>query len=298
MAVEEAKNREKAPDFRAWLLLLLLAIIWGSSYILIKKGLEVFSAVQVGSLRIAITSLTFVPIFVSRYKEIDWSKFKYFCVVGFAGSLIPAFLFAFAQTKISSSLNGVLSSLTPIFTLLLGILFFRSPFIWSKIIGIILGLAGTCFLILFGNKIGIGGNAIFGLLVVLACAFYATSLNTVNAYLRDIDAVLTSTAAFIIVGIPAIIFLYSSGFLETISSHDQAWQALGYISLLSFFGTFIGSILFFKLVIISNAVFASLVSYLIPIVALFWGFVDGEIINWYHIAGMVLILTGVYITKK
>lgn len=294
----EVKNREKAPDFRAWLLLIILAIIWGSSYILIKRGLEVFTAAQVGSLRIAITSLTFVPIFISRYKEIDWSKFKYFCIVGFAGSLIPAFLFAFAQTKISSSLTGVLSSLTPIFTLLLGILFFRGPFIWSKIIGIIIGLAGTSFLILFSNKIGIEGNALFGLLVVLACVFYATSLNTVNAYLRDIDAVLTSTASFIIVGIPATIFLYSSGFLETMTTNDQAWSALGYISLLAFFGTFIGSILFFKLVIISNPVFASLVSYLIPVVALFWGFIDGELINWYHLTGMLLILAGVYITKK
>ncbi len=292
------KNLEKAPDIYGWLLILLLGLIWGSSYILIKRGLESFNAGQVGSLRITITALFFLPIFIYRFKDIDWSKSKYFLVVGFAGSLFPAFLFAFAQTKLSSSLTGVLSSTTPLFTLSLGILFFNTKAIWTKILGVIIGLAGTVFLLFFGKNIGIDGNIIYGFLVILGCLLYASSLNTINSFLREIDPVITSTVSFMFIGIPAAVYLLQSGFIESMYIEPEAWVSLGYITLLAFFGTFLGSILFFKLVVMTNALFASLVSYLIPIVALFWGFWDGEVITIYHVIGMILILIGVYLSKK
>ncbi len=291
-------NQQQTSSLSQWILILLLGLIWGSSYILIKRGLVAFNAGQVGSLRIAITALMFLPLFLLHFKKITWSKLKYFAVVGFLGSLFPAFLFAYAQTKISSSLTGVLSSTTPLFTLLLGILFFKAKPIWLKIIGVFIGLLGTSFLFLFGKQAGIEGNVIYALLVVLACLFYATSLNTINTFLKEIDPIITSAVSFVIIGVPASIYLFSSGFTEVFQVNDQAWASLGYITLLSFFGTFLGSILFFKLVVTTNALFASLVSYLIPIVALGWGFIDGEIITIYHIIGMILILIGVYLSKK
>lgn len=272
--------------------------MWGSSYILIKKGLVAFSPIQLASLRVSISSIAFLPFFITRYKTIDWSKTKYLLIVGFAGSFLPAFLFAFAQTEINSSMAGVLSSLTPLFTLILGILFFKSPLILRKVVGVLLGLAGAIFLILFGADLHSSGNMAYGILIIIGCFFYATSVNTVKAALQEMNSITLSATAFTLIGIPGILFLYFSGFFQVMQVHEQAWQALGAVTLLALFGTVMASILFFRLVQLTTPVFASTVSYLIPIVSLAWGFFDGEIITIFHFIGMAFILFGVYITRK
>ncbi|MEM9820498.1 MAG: DMT family transporter [Bacteroidota bacterium] len=281
-----------------WLLLVLLSFIWGSSYILIKKGLVAYSAEQLASLRVCISSLTFLPIFISRYAQIDWSKLRYLVVVGFSGSFIPAFLFAFAQTKISSSMAGALSSLTPLFTLVLGVLFFKIPLLWRKVFGVLLGLSGALFLLLFGTDSGLSSNLSYGLLVVMGCFFYAVSVNTVKASLQEMNSVTLSAVAFSLIGIPGLAFLLSTDFLQILQEHEQAWSSLGYIALLAIFGTVLASVLFFRLVQLTNPIFASMVSYMIPIVALSWGFFDGETITLYHFIGMTFILLGVYIARR
>ena len=288
----------KPPSPKAWILLGLLGLVWGSSYVLIKKGLEAFDPEQVACLRISITALAFSPIFVVNFKKIDWSKLKYFAIVGFAGSFFPAFLFSFAQTQISSSITGVLSSLTPLFTLALGILFFKTPFFWPKVAGVLVGLAGAILLIVFGKEAGVDGNIWYGLLVVLGSLLYASSANTVGSHLQDMDALMISAVSFILIGIPAVTYLFYTDFTSVLIEKENGWAALGYISILSLFGTFIATVVFFKLVQMTDAVFSSTVSYLIPIVAIMWGAVVGEPITFYHLIGMLLILSGVYISKK
>ncbi len=282
----------------SWLALLLLGLVWGSSYIIIKKGLEVYNPVQLACLRISISALAFLPIAIKRLNKVDWSKLRYLLVVGFAGSFIPAFLFAFAQTKISSSMTGVLSSLTPLFTLTTGILLFRAPMIWAKVLGVLVGLAGALLLLLFDNTSGASGTLVYGLLVVLASLLYSLSANTVSYYLREVPALTISAVSFGIIGIPATIFLGTSGFFTVLQTAPGAWTALGYICILALFGTVLASILFFRLVQITSAVFASMVSYLIPLVAVLWGLLDGEVISMYHFMGMALILTGVYLSRQ
>ena len=293
-----SKQLTKPPSLKAWILLGLLGLVWGSSYVLIKKGLEAFSPQQVACLRIGITALAFLPVFVFRFKKIDWTKLKYFAVVGFAGSFFPAFLFAFAQTQISSSITGVLSSLTPLFTLALGILFFKTPFLWTKVLGVLIGLAGAVLLIVFGKEAGVDGNIWYGLLVVLGSLLYASSANTVGSHLQNMNALTISAVSFILIGLPAIGYLFYSDFTSVLIEKDNGWAALGYISILSLFGTVIATVLFFKLVQLTDAVFSSMVSYLIPVVAIMWGAVVGEPITIYHLIGMVLILSGVYISRK
>jgi len=288
----------KPPSFKAWLLLGLLGLVWGSSYVLIKKGLEAFSPEQVACLRISISALAFTPVFILRFKKIDWSKLRYFAIVGFAGSFFPAFLFSFAQTQISSSITGVLSSLTPLFTLALGILFFSTPFSRAKILGVVVGLAGAVLLIVFGKEAGVDGNMWYGLLVVLGSLLYASSANTVGSYLQDMNALTISAVSFILIGVPAILYLFYSNFTAVLIEKENGWAALGYIGILSIFGTVIATVLFFRLVQLTDAVFSSMVSYLIPIVAIMWGAVVGEPITIYHLIGMILILSGVYISKK
>ncbi len=288
----------KPPGLRAWLLLGLLGLVWGSSYVLIKKGLEAFDPGQVACLRIGITAIAFSPVFILRFKKIDWTKLKYFAVVGFAGSFFPAFLFSFAQTQISSSITGVLSSLTPLFTLGLGILFFKTPFFWTKVFGVLVGLTGAILLIVFGKEAGADGNIWYGLLVVLGSLFYASSVNTVGAHLQTMNALTISAVSFILIGIPAIAYLFYSDFTAVLVEKENGWAALGYIGILSIFGTVIATVIFFRLVQLTDAVFSSMVSYLIPLVAIMWGAVVGEPITFYHLIGMLLILFGVYISRK
>lgn len=293
-----SKAAPKNKTLLGWLLIIALSLVWGSSYILIKKGLIAYNPVQLASLRISISGLAFLPFFILNYKSIDWSKTKYYAIVGLTGNFFPAFLFALAQTEINSSVAGVLSSLTPLFTLLLGLLFYANTFSWYKTLAVLIGLFGASILILFGKEAGLQGNNLYALLVVLGALLYSISANTVKKHLQEIDPIALSTASFMIIFPPALIYLFTTDFLTILNTSPSGYTSLGYIVLLAIAGTVIASILFYKLVQLTNAIFATMVSYLIPIVAIGWGYIDGESITLYHLIGMSFILLGVYISRK
>ena len=279
-------------------MLILLSLIWGTSYILIKKGLVAFSSTQVACLRLSVASVSFFPVMLRRFRRIDWARWKALLQVGLWGFGIPAFLFAIAQTQISSSMAGILNSLTPLFTLLLGIMFFGLRASWAKGVGVLLGLAGAATLILMGHGAGIEGNAWYGLLVMLGAICYAASSNIVGAQLRDMNSITISAAAFAMIGLPAVAYLFSTDFLATLAHEPGAWQAFWAVVVLALFSTVLASVIFFQLVQITSPVFASMISYLVPIVAVSWGVFDGESISVMHLLGMALILSGVYLVKK
>jgi drug/metabolite transporter (DMT)-like permease len=186
---------------KSWLILVVLSMIWGSSFILIKKSLIAFSPEQVACLRISISALAFIPFLAARFKRIDWKKWRYFLLVGVTGSALPSFLFAFAQTQINSTMAGILNSLTPLFTLILGMLFFGAPFILKKTGGVFLGLLGAILLILWSNDQGLSGHWVYALLVIGATICYATSVNTVGAFLKDVHSVTISAVSFSFMGL-------------------------------------------------------------------------------------------------
>lgn len=294
----EANSTSDRIELRHWLLLVLLSIIWGTSYILIKKAIAVYTPIQVGSLRLSISALVCSGFVWYQWKQIPWKRLRVLLLVGITGTGIPSFLFPLAQVHMNSSLAGILNSLTPLFTLILGMLVFRSRFDWGKTLGVTIGLLGAASLFLFGEKAGFEGSVAYGLLIVLATICYATSTNLVGSYLRDVNSIIISSISFVMVGIPAIFYLFTTGFTTTLAEHPQAWEALGYVSILAIVSTVLASILFFKLVQITSPVFASMISYLVPIVALLWGALDGEVITVAHFLGMALILTGVYLSRK
>lgn len=284
---------------KSWSILIALALVWGSSYILMKKALIVFEPMELAGLRILISSLFFLPFFIKNFKKIVWQNWKYYLIIGLLGSGFPALLFAFAQTKLNSSLTGILSSLTPLFTLITGILFFSKSINRNQVIGVIIGLSGAILLMALGNEQAQFDIQTLGFtaLVVLACLFYALSSNTVGSKLPNKSSFDISTSAFT--------FLLPLGI--AILCNEQVWiplkqsnglEGLAYVGILSLGGTVAASVLFFHLVQIRDAIFASMVSYLIPIVALMWGFLDGEKISLIHAAGMTLILFGVFLTRK
>lgn len=282
----------------SWIILLALMITWGSSFILIKRGLEVYSDVEVGALRICITFIVFIP-FINRFSKIKANQWKYLAVVGIVGSGAPAFLFAKAQTGIDSNLAGILNSLTPLFTLIISISLFRVKSRMINILGVIIGLIGAVGLIFVSGDKGFEFNFSFAIYVIIAAICYAISVNFVKNYLQDIDSLTITAFSFLIIGLPVLIYLiFFTDFTNHLVSNDRALEGLGYISILAIVGTGIALTAFNYLVKITNAVFASSVTYLVPIVAIIWGKIDGEKFKLIYIIWIILILFGVFLVNK
>jgi drug/metabolite transporter (DMT)-like permease len=285
-------------DRTAWLLLIGLSLIWGCSFILIKKALIAFSPYQLGALRLGISSLAFTPVILIYRKEIPWNRLGTFFMVGLTGSGIPAFLFFIAQTKVNSSIAGVLNSMTPIWTLILGGLLFKTGFSKLKLAGVLLGFVGAVSLLWKGNGQDMGNQPLYGILILLATLCYGTSVNMVQYFFSGVRPLIISAVSFFTVGIPAIIYLLTTDVFSIVQNHPDAMYSLASVTALSLFGTVIASVVFYHLVQKTNAVFGSTTTYFMPIVALAWGFLDKEYIGIQHLFSMMLILSGVYLIKK
>ncbi len=282
---------------RAILTLLGLSFIWGSSFVLMKKGLVAFQPLQVASLRIVIASIAFLPIFIKKYRQIEQKDILNIAIVGYIGSAIPFTLFSIAQTKVDSSMAGVLNGLTPIFALVIGVLFFKVKNNFYKSLGVILGMFGASILIVGADGDFKMDHIGYSLMIILATICYAISVNTIGAKLKHVDSLSVSSASFISIVPVALIYLFSTDFIS-IAQTSTGLTSLLYISILALLGTFLATIIFFKLVQDTDAIFSSTVAYIIPGVALFWGILDGESINYIQILGLILIISGVYLSRK
>ncbi len=280
-----------------WFILILLAFIWGSSFILMKKALIDLSPIQVGALRIIFTALTLFTIGFKHISKVNKKQWYYIAITAFIGSFFPAFMFAFAVQKIDSSIVSILNSLTPLNTLVVGALFFGFSFLRKQFIGVIIGLIGALILILKGAELNPDQNYLYAILIVFASIGYAFNVNILKKHLNDLNALTIVTGNFIIIFIPALVVLWWTDFFE-ITYIEQAKTSLTYLVLLSVFGTAMAKTLFNKLIQMTSPIFSSSVTYLIPIVALFWGVMDGERLNFGQFLAGTLILLGVYLTNK
>lgn len=280
-----------------WIAFALLSLTWGTSFILIKKSLLAFDSVQVASLRILIATLAFLPVVLLNIKKIQWNNWYKYLILGLMGGGIPPFLFAFAQTKVSSSLAGALNALTPIFTALIAVILFKTKIGGRKLLGVIIGFLGAGLIIYYTNS-SFEGGFFYSSLILIATVFYAFNVNMVKKFFNNHNPVVLTSASFIFFGPFVIILLLNGDFFEVMKTHPDAYLSLGAVTILSLFSTVLATILFFKLVQKSNAIFASSVSYAIPLVALFWGFLDGENFSVFHVLSLLLILTGVHLTRN
>lgn len=280
-----------------WILLFVLALIWGSSFILMKKGLLGLTPFQVGALRIVFTSIFVIIIGFKTLPEIKRYQWKYIAITAVFGTFIPAFLFPLAETKVSSSICSILNSLTPLNTLIIGILAFGLGFKRSQIIGVLIGLGGTLILIFNGNEVGASENYFFTIFVIIASVCYAINVNLIKKYLSDVKPLTITTGNFLVMLVPALVVLFSTDFTSRI--HLQETQtAMLYIVLLGVVGTAVANIIFFKLIQMSTPVFATSVTYLIPIVAFSWGLLDNESLTLMQLFGAFVVLVGVYLANR
>jgi len=280
-----------------WTLLITLALIWGSSFILIKKGLIGLSPYQLGALRIIFTALFLLIIGFKSLTEIKQYQWKYIAITALFGTFIPAFLFAIAETKVSSSICSILNSLTPLNTLLIGIIAFGMAFKRSQFTGVIIGLIGTAILIFNGKEDGSTENYTYAVLVIIASICYAINVNLIKKYLSDVKPLSITAGNFTVMLIPALLILSCTNFFEIVHLPTTQHSML-FILILGIVGTGIANILFFKLIQMSSPVFASSVTYLIPIVAFFWGLMDHEMLTPFQFIGAFIILVGVYLANK
>ncbi len=282
-----------------WLFLIILSIVWGSSFILIKKSLIGLTPVQVGALRVLIASIFLLIIGFTRLKRIDKKQWKWIAVAGTIGTFIPAFCFAFAQTEIDSAISSILNATTPIMTLIFGSLLFAIRFTRRQLFGVIIGLLGCLMLIWQGSSINPDQDYRYVLFIFVATVGYAMNVNIIKTHMQELSPLGIATGCFLVLMVPSFVILALTGFFsQDILSNKETMTSIGYVALLAVFGSALALLIFNKLIQISTPVFSTSVTYTIPIVALVWGIFDGEKFSFLQIIAGAIIILGVVLANS
>jgi len=289
-------------SLKNWSLLVILTLIWGSSFILIKRGLEVFSPGEVGAYRMVAAASLLLPLSLPRIKQLSKKQVKNLLVTGLLGSFIPAFLFPIAQTQLSSSLTGVLNALTPLFVVLVGALFFKTSITKRNGLGLVIAFLGVLILVTF--KEGGGWDSLtdinaFALYVIAACICYSINLHFIKSRFTKLKSIEISSISLLMILPLALLYLFAgTDFSYKMATHPRAWEALGYVTILGMVGTASALILFNIMIKSASPFFASLVTYTIPIVAILWGVLDGEVLLLGHYFGIAAVIVGVWVGNR
>lgn len=283
---------------KKWIYLIILSLIWGSSFILIKKALIGLTPIQIGALRILITAVFLLIFGANSLKKIKKHHWKWVLLSALFGTFFPSFLFAFAIKGIDSSIASILNSITPFNALWVGLVFFGFLFKPKQIIGILVGLIGTVALIYQGADMNPNQNYWYAILPIVSSVGYAFNVNIIKKHLQDLDPLAITTGNFILIIIPTLLVLTFSGFFSSFELTSTTKPALFYITLLAIFGTGLAKVMFNKLIHISSPIFSTSVTYLIPIVAVMWGVLDGEKLSLLQLFAGGIILLGVWLVNK
>ena len=281
-----------------WFYLIALSLIWGSSFILIKKALVGLEASQLGSLRIIFSSIFIFLIAWKNIFSIKKTEWKWITISAFLGSFFPAFLFAFAEKEIDSSVASIINSIVPLNTLILGMIIFKIESTKRQIIGVLVGFFGTYLLISSGLKLNPDQNYNYAGLVILCSFLYALNVNIIKKYLQHLSALTITVGHFTAIILPAVLVFLFSDFEFSSLEKDEVKTSIFYVFILALFGTALAKIIFNKLIKISSPVFASSVTYSMLIVSIFWGIVDGEKFSIYQLIATIIIVFGVILTNK
>jgi drug/metabolite transporter (DMT)-like permease len=280
-----------------WVIFSVLCIIWGSSFILMKGGMNVLSPYQVASIRIISAGLVLLPFALKALRNIPNNKRGVVVLSGLLGSFFPAYLFCIAETKIDSALAGIMNALTPVFVIVMGISFFQLKVKNIQLMGIIIGFVGLSLLVAAGSNISLEYFS-YALLVLLATLLYGINVNMVGKHMQGIGSIEIAAMAFVFLLIPCSVILYFTGYFSLPLTEDAYLMSTGASAILGIFGTAVASVLFYMLVKRAGALFASMVTYGIPFVAIGWGIWGGEQVNLIQVTCCGIILLGVYLANK
>ncbi len=281
-----------------WHIYIALYIIRGRSYVLLKEGLVSLSPYQVASLRIVFSGVVLLPTALKFFRHVPKDKIFIIFLSGLLGSLLPAYLFCIAEEGIDSALAGTLNSLTPIFVIITGALIFKSKTSANKVLGIIVSFTGSILLLLSKGHMQENQNLLYISYVVLATIFYGINVNMVHRYLHNIGSLQIAAVALTLNAVPALIVLAATGYFSLPLTEKGVLLSTGAAAVLGIMGTAVASIIFYMLVKRAGAVFASMVTYGIPVVAIIWGFIYKEDVGWKQVLCLALILAGVYVANR
>lgn len=284
-------------NITSWLVLLSLALIWGGSFILMKQGLRSFNFWQVSSIRMLSAFVFLLPFGIRNIKKINRQNILPILIVAFIGNLIPSWLYPLGQTNLDSSVAGILNSLVPVFVLIIGLLFFKKKTGWLQVIGLVVGLIGAAMLITNDNLFQFGEMNFYALYIVLATVLYAININQVHRFLKSMTGLEIASLAFLFIGPVSGAILLFSDFSE-VTVGDTFYFDFACIVALGLLGSALAVSLVNQLITRAGAMFASSVTYVIPIFAIFWGLLDGETLNYIQIIATLIIITGVYLVNK
>jgi drug/metabolite transporter (DMT)-like permease len=284
--------------FVNWGLFILLSLVWGSSFILMKEGLKALSAYEVAAIRMLSAGIVLLPFALKAFQTIERKSLGIIVLTGVLGSFIPAVLFCVAETKIDSSLAGMLNALTPLCVIVIGFTVFHATTKWQKLLGVVIGFLGTIFLFLSQKSASENTHLFYALLVLLATICYGLNVNILSRYLKHIPSLQIASVAFVALIIPSLVLLFATGFFNHSFERYSVIRAVTASTVLGIFGTAIASILFYMLMKRAGALFSSMVTYGIPFVAVFWGILAGETVTLLQVVGLLIILSGVYIANK
>ena len=281
-------------------ILCILGLIWGSSFILMKKALTTYTPIEITLYRIFVVFLVFFPLGIKSFLKIQKKTGYILLLSAIIGSVIPYFLFIKAQTKIDSSLNGILNSITPLFTLLFGVILFKQKTNFRAVIGVVVGLIGATSLIFLSTGGNIFSSSIlYALFPVLGSACYALNINIIKTYLQDIPALKITSWSFIFIGpIAGVLLFFETDFTNNLTNNDPNYLNFICINILGILGSGLAFWVFNLLIKEISSVFASSVTYLIPIVAIFWGVIDGEVFGIVQFYLCLVIFCGIYLIKS
>ena len=295
-----------AEKLKAWGYLIILSFIWGSSYFLIKIGLEDSAGNErmpphlLGALRMSFAFLALSPFLYKSLKSIQKKHLPFLIISGVFGNGLPAFLFAYAETKLDSSITGMLNSLVPLFTILIATLIFQFKLKINHVLGIIVGFFGAVLIVyqkLFTSNIS--SEDLFPILIVISATLcYAISLNIIKYKLQDVKSMAITSISFAAIGPFCIVYLFTTDFFERINSQPNFMGGIGIIAIFAFVGTAFAVLLFNRMIKLSSAVFASSVTYFIPIVAILLGFLIGEQVSVLQTSGILVLIVGVFLINK
>ncbi len=282
-----------------WVTLFILSLVWGSSFILIKRGIEYFTPIQVGALRITLAGLFLLPISIKHIKKMPKKNFPWLFLTAVVGSFIPMFLFPIAEVHLNSSIAGILNALMSIFVIVLGVMFFKYKTHLGEVLGVLFAFIGVVLLLQSPeNSVAVPNEWFYHLLLIIAALMYAYSGLLTQKYMGDIPPIVWTAFIELVLLVPALIVLISSGFFQTILEHPEALKGIGFVFLLALFGSALANIFYYKLINETNASFASSVSLLMPLIAFCWGLLDGEYLGLLQILGGILIIAGLYFGRK
>ncbi|HUH28914.1 DMT family transporter [Gelidibacter sp.] len=281
-----------------WFLFAVLSLTWGSSFILVKKSLVAFSPYEIGAIRVAISGILLCYIGFPALFKMPRRTLLWVLVAGFFGNFLPMFLFPIAQQRVSSSLAGILDALFPMFVLAFGFVLFGIKSTWTQVLGAIIGFLGAASLIYFSEVNTDNSQFWYAMIVVVAGASYGVNAVVIKEKIPDLSSIKLTAAVFTFWAIPSLVILYFTGLFQNFEVTPERTEAMGYLGFLTVFGTAIAMSLYYKLIHNTSAVFASSVSYVLPIVAVIWGVLDGEKFTFWYLIGAVLITIGIYLIRE